>query len=265
MTQKYIAVSLICCIFDVIMKSLFELFIKGSLFLTALSALAEEEITLMTYNVRNGVGLDEQRDYQRIAEVINNVNPHFVAIQEVDSVTNRANQSYVLGEIADATGMNPVYAPAIKYDGGLYGIGLLSVNLPDSVKCTPLPGREEQRTLLVAYFKDYVIANTHLSLTPEDALESVGIINTILKTEFNRPVILMGDFNSYPDSPVIKELSRDYIVISPDAPSFPADDPDERIDYILINKDATFKIDKAEVIPATIASDHRPVSVTIIR
>ena len=227
------------------------------------AALAGGKITVMTYNVRNGVGLDGQRDHERIAEVIKSRKPDFVGIQEVDSMTNRANQTYVLAEIADAAGMVPAFAPAIKYDGGLYGIGLLSESRPDSIKSIPLPGREEQRTLIIGYFKDYVIANTHLSLTPEDALESVGIIKGLLGEEKNRPVILMGDLNSHPDSPVIEELSRDFTIISPDAPSFPANDPNERIDYIMISKGIPFTVDSAEVIPAATASDHRPVSITL--
>lgn len=245
------------------MKNRLQTLAAGILFMVSLTAFADGKITVMTYNVRNGVGLDGQRDHARIAEIIKSRKPDFVGIQEVDSMTNRASRTYVLGEIADAAGMVPEFASAIKYDGGLYGIGLLSENRPDSIKSIPLPGREEPRTLLVAYFKDFVIANTHLSLTAEDALESVKIIKNALKSERDRPVIFMGDLNSHPDSPVIEELARDFTIISPDAPSFPANEPNERIDYIMISKGIPFTIDSAEVIPAATASDHRPVSITL--
>lgn len=261
--KKAIAVWAIICIFDAAMNRIFKTIALMALLAVAPQASADGNITVMTYNVRNGVGLDGQRDHARIAGVIKSRKPDFVGIQEVDSMTNRANRAYVLGEIADAAGMIPSFAPAIKYDGGLYGIGLLSENRPDSIKSIPLPGREEQRTLIVGYFRDYVIANTHLSLTPEDALESVGIIRELLGEEKNRPVILMGDLNSHPDSPVIKELSRDFTIISPDATSFPANDPNERIDYIMISKSTSFTPGTAEVIPAATASDHCPVLITL--
>ena len=47
------------------------------------------EINLMTYNVHNCIGLDDLRDYHRIAEVIRQASPDVVALQELDSVTGR--------------------------------------------------------------------------------------------------------------------------------------------------------------------------------
>lgn len=255
--------SSIICIFAAIMEKLFKTLAVGALLMVSLVAFADSKVTVMTYNVRNGVGMDGQRNHARIAEVIKSQKPDFVGIQEVDSMTNRANRSYVLGEIADAAGMKPTFAHAIEYDGGLYGIGLLSENRPDSVLRISLPGREEQRALLIAYFKDYVIANTHLSLTPEDALKSARIIKEVLEKEKTRPVILMGDLNSHPDSPVIEELASDFTIISPDAPSFPANEPDERIDFIMIRNCPAFTICSAEVVPEGTASDHRPISITL--
>ena len=60
--------------------------------------------------------MDGVCDFQRIANVINNASPDVVAVQEVDSVTNRSNQKYVLGEIAERTQMYACFAPAIDYD-----------------------------------------------------------------------------------------------------------------------------------------------------
>lgn len=222
-------------------------------------------IKVMTYNVHNGVGLDKKRDHQRIGKIIDRQKPDFVAIQEVDSATNRSGQTYVLGEIAEAAGMVPVYAPAIKFDGGLYGIGLLSRTAPDSVSLIPLPGREESRMLLVAHFKDCIIVDTHLSLTPEDALASTEIISNALNTAGGKPVILMGDLNSLPDSPVIKALKNEFTIISPiDTPTFPADRPTEHIDYVMINSGAPFVVTRTEVLDEKTASDHRPLAVQLI-
>ncbi|MDE6651350.1 MAG: endonuclease/exonuclease/phosphatase family protein [Paramuribaculum sp.] len=245
------------------MKNILGILAAGFIISGSLNAYADKTITVMSYNVHNGVGLDGKRDHNRLAEVIKAYNPHFVGIQEVDSCTNRSNHTYVLGDIAEAAGLIPTYAPAIKYDGGLYGIGILSKNMPDSVSRTPLPGREEQRALIVAYFKDVVVANSHLSLTPEDALESVKIVKTILDNAKNRPVIFMGDLNSHPDSPVIEELSRYFKIVSSEAPTFPADKPNERIDFIMVSNGTQFTVDSAEVVPEKIASDHRPILVTL--
>ena len=86
---------------------------------------APTTVTLMSYNIHNGIGLDEVTDYARIGEMIKSHNPDIVAIQEIDSATTRSNGAYVLGEIAKVAGMKDYYAPAIDYRGGKYGIGVL--------------------------------------------------------------------------------------------------------------------------------------------
>ena len=45
---------------------------------------------LMTYNVKNGAGMDGVTDYARTASVIIQEKPDVVAIQELDSVTGRS-------------------------------------------------------------------------------------------------------------------------------------------------------------------------------
>ena len=144
--------------------------------LFVLSAQAEDVLRLMTYNVRNANGMDGICNYQRVANVINNARPDIVAIQELDSMTARSNRTDVLKELAERTQLHPCFAPAIDYDGGKYGIGILSKETPLRVQTFALPGREEARTLLVAEFPEYVFACTHLSLTEEDRMKSLEIL-----------------------------------------------------------------------------------------
>lgn len=73
------------------------------------ATLAQEKI--MSYNIRNGRGMDGVCSYQRIAEAILRERPDVVALQEIDSMTNRSQQQYVLGEVATLTGMHGSYAP----------------------------------------------------------------------------------------------------------------------------------------------------------
>ena len=46
-------------------------------------------LRIMSYNIRNGRGMDEVTDLGRIAEAIRKVAPDVVAVQEVDSVTGK--------------------------------------------------------------------------------------------------------------------------------------------------------------------------------
>lgn len=45
-------------------------------------------------------------------------------------MTRRSGQKYVLGEIAERTQMHACFAPAIEFEGGKYGIGLLTKQVP---------------------------------------------------------------------------------------------------------------------------------------
>lgn len=246
------------------MKTIVRIFLLLGVLVIGAHAAIARDFVVMTYNVHNGVGLDKKRDHQRIAQIIESQMPDFVAIQEVDSATNRSGQSFVLGEIGEGAGMHHVFAPAINFDGGLYGIGLLSRAAPDSIRRIPLPGREESRMLLLAHFKDCIIIDTHLSLTPEDALSSIQIIKNEISNAGGKPIILMGDLNSLPDSPVIKELQREFTIISPvHTPTFPANLPTEQIDYVMISKGSSFSVTRSEVLDEQMASDHRPIVVSL--
>ena len=69
----------------------------------AFSAFSQDYVKLMSYNVRNTKGMDGIRNLQRVANVIINEAPDVVAVQELDSMTTRSNQQYVLGELAERT------------------------------------------------------------------------------------------------------------------------------------------------------------------
>lgn len=224
-----------------------------------------QTVRLMTYNIRNGMGMDNQTDYARTASVINKWHPDILAAQEIDSVTNRSNHHFVIQEIAKQTGMNFYFAPAIDYDGGKYGIGILSKEKAISFYHIPLPGQEEERTMLIAEFPTYYFISIHLSLTPEDQIKSFSIINREIK-KLKKPVFIAGDFNAEPESEPIKLLQQNFKILSPiGAKTYPADHPLERIDYIAITKKDT-KIKKSVktfVVNETEASDHRPIIVDL--
>ena len=239
------------------------LFIFAALF--TFSAQAQNTLKLMSYNIKNANGMDNVCNFQRIANVINNTSPDVVAIQEVDSMTNRSGQKYVLGEIAERTQMHGYFAPAIDYDGGKYGIGLLTKQVPLRLQTLPLPGREEARTLILAEFTDYIYCCTHMSLTEEDRMKSLELVKAFTSSS-TKPLFLAGDMNAEPESGFIKELQKDFQILSnPKQHTFPAPDPKETIDYIATLKQNAkgFAVISAKVINEPMASDHRPILVEL--
>ena len=223
-------------------------------------------LRLASYNIRNGRGMGNAVDYDRVAAAINRLAADVVAVQEVDSATGRSGGRDLLRELAERTLTHRVYAPAIDFDGGKYGIGILSKEKPLAWRQVPLPGREEARTLLVVEFEKYVYCCVHLSLTEEDRMASLPIIRREA-AKAGKPFFIAGDMNAAPESAFIQELRRDFILLTnPERPTFPADKPTGTIDYI-----AAWKADSAEfglvangVWDEPTASDHRPVVADVV-
>ena len=232
----------------------------------AQSVLPKEDnsIRILSYNVRNGKGMDNITDYQRVADVINRIAPDVVAVQELDSVTQRNNGVYSLGELAQRTLMHATYAGSIDYQGGKYGIGMLSKEKPISYKRVPLPGREEKRSLLLVEFADYVVCCTHFSLTEEDQQASVELLVTALEG-IRKPVFLAGDMNSEYDSQVQAAMRKNFTTLNnPKQFTFPSDKPKECIDFIYqLNNGKSCTVLNRQVIAEPVASDHLPLFVDI--
>lgn len=239
----------------------------------SLETVSSQTVRLVTYNIRACRGLDDSvgLDPHWSGEVLSNIEPDVAGIQEVDRDNSRSNGEDQMEELSKITGLSPVFAKSIEFAGGEYGIGLLTKLPIISVQHKPLPGAEEGRVLLEVEFADFVFFNTHLSLTSESRAESAEIIKSEL-CQYRKPVILVGDMNVASYEELIELFGETWAVLSPNEPSFPADNPTERLDYIMI-------ADPTQTIPATSpvwsravmkqgvietnASDHRPVFVDL--
>lgn len=230
-----------------------------------------KEIKLASYNIRNCNGMDKTRSYIRVGETIHSFGAEAIALQEVDLGTGRNEGDDITGILAEINGMVPTFAKAIDIDGGWYGVAMLTREMPRHTKYVPLPGREEQRVLLMAELSDYIFCCTHLSLVEEDRLASVDIINKEVEAfakGTGKPVFISGDWNDRPGSATINKISENFEILTDQSVfTFPADQPDRTIDFIARWKGSPKgKLDKVAgtcvpVVPT--ASDHRPVTVTV--
>ena len=230
-------------------------------FCTSLQAKRVRTVRLTSYNIQHGEGLDKKIDHARQAKILRKAHADVAAIQEVDSVTKRNGGLYSLEEIGRKAKMYSTFAPAIKFQGGKYGIGILSKKQPLSVHRIPLPGREEPRMLLVAEFKHYVVACTHLSLTDEDRMASIPLIVEEAK-KWQKPFVIMGDLNDEPGMPFYKEMQKHFLFLNPPYDkTFPADKPNICIDHVALfmpTPEATLSYYRTWVGEETF-SDHRPL------
>src|SRR6476646_3876876 len=87
---------------------------------------ASKSLRIMTYNIHVGVGMDKKLDLQRIADVINHEHPDLVGLQEVDRGVKRTEGLDEIAELARMTRMEFAFAHNLDYQGGQYGVAILS-------------------------------------------------------------------------------------------------------------------------------------------
>lgn len=108
--------------------------------------------------------------FTRIADVIKDTAPDLVALQEVDEATARSGGVKQASELGRLTGLQAVFGQATPFQGGGYGVGILSRYPVLSVVNHPLPvapDREPRTTLSVtlqpaAGVPSLVFTSTHL-------------------------------------------------------------------------------------------------------
>jgi endonuclease/exonuclease/phosphatase family metal-dependent hydrolase len=226
----------------------------------------KKTIRIMSYNIRNCVGMDNKKDIDRVSNVITRAKPDVIALQELDSMTQRSNNLDVLHELAQRTQMYPVFAAAIDFQGGKYGIGMLSKKKPLSSFRMALPGREEKRVFLLVEFKEYYVACVHFSLTAEDQETSAKmIIEKLRQIKTQKPIFLAGDINSEYASKTQDILRNDFVLLSDyRQKTIPSTQPDQCIDYIYqLSTKRTMRPVNQVVIYGCQASDHLPIFVDL--
>ena len=243
--------------------------IVTAVFLAGCSQIASTQkkqpcLRVLTYNVHHCEGTDGKFDYDRIAGIINRLEPDIAALQEIDVKTNRASGADQAAVLAELTGMNYAFGRAIDFDSGQYGLAILSRYEIRDVTNTPLPTQpgSEPRIALAARIRtdagprEIVFVDTHLCHRNNQvrAMQTTQI-NEFTNPGSDTPVILAGDFNARPTSvPMDVLLDSNWI----DAVA-----PQSRIDYVLLRKDDPWEIVDVKVIDEPIASDHDPVLVTL--
>jgi endonuclease/exonuclease/phosphatase family metal-dependent hydrolase len=230
-------------------------------------ATADQATTLriLAYNTHHSAGNDAVLDVERIAAVIRELDPDLVALQEIDNHVERTGGVDQARELGRLTGMGAVFGPFMDYQGGQYGMALLS-DLP-FVNPTnhELPEGPEPRASLAIRVQlpdggELVFAGIHFYRTAEERMAQARRLLHVLEPE-EAPVILAGDFNSTPDSEVMALIGESFVVPEKgsDRYTFSSDRPEREIDFIVYRPLGRFTVLESRVIDEPVASDHRPV------
>ncbi len=253
-----------------------------------------KRVTVMTYNIHFGVGVDFVYDLDRIADLIEEEKADIIGLCEVEQCTKNFNYQDQAGHIANRLGFHYVYGPIFaRKDGGYFSNALISRYPIVSHRTHRLPVLydNQKRAVLEAQVDvDGVLLSvfvTHLEVKDHESrmAQAEALLEIASHTEY--PRIIMGDFNTIPTSSVISLMLHDYndtyqvYRVLTDSAELVAEglferdylkggytidpyDPNRRIDYIF----SSFDIEVVGELGAarvrhSMASDHLPYIVTL--
>lgn len=224
------------------------------------------ELRIVSYNVHRAIGGDRRCDPQRILDVLEEISPDVVALQEVEA---RDGGEDMLAWLARKTGFQAVAGTTLIRHDGHYGNGLLSRCPIRSTVLTDLSWRGREPRGAIAADLDLggeplrVVA-THLGLRPAERRDQV---QRLLKLFTDRPhdrAVLLGDLNEwFLWGRPLRRLHR-YFKETPALATFPSRLPVFALDRVWTHPRALLqKLEVHRSSLARIASDHLPLVATV--
>lgn len=228
------------------------------------------KLKIMSYNIQSCQNFITNRiDFDGLADTIRKYDPDIIGINEIHADGKDPQNSGQIKELASRLGYYSFFAKALHIsDENFYGNALLSrypilsaevAMVPDPVTKRHPEGYYETRCLLKAKVDvagGVEVRVIHFGLNSDEKENAAA---TVLENLVEEKCILMGDFNLYPDDPLLDPIRKKMIDTADFFPqplfSYPADDPKVKIDYMFVSKD--WKVLSADI-PAELASDHRP-------
>ncbi len=218
------------------------------------------ELTLVTYNIRYGKGIDGQVNVHRVIETLKEINADIISLQEVERYSLRSNLADQVKLLATELDMNVLYIPSLAYPGFYYGNVILSRFPIIGSEVIYLPSKGEKRTAIIGkiqlpHLEEVYVVNTHLGLNKYERLEAIEKIYQFIE-QVDNPIFLTGDLNSTPNM-MEYGIWSDYLTKSNEGiPLQTFYKKDWQIDYIFHSHH--FTVTNVSVHKSD-ASDHFPV------
>lgn len=243
---------------------------------------AGRDVRVLVYNVHAGKDAGGRDNLERVAALVRETRADVALLQEVDVGTRRSGGVDQIAALARRTGLHAAFGRTLDYQGGQYGIAVLSRWPVVSHAVRPLPvqppqprsgGSYEPRGALHARLDApwgaLHVVNTHLDASRDDGwrrqeLPTVAALVDSLRA--TGAVLAGGDFNSEPGSEVQAMAARaglrDAWLLCGRGPSltYPAAAGTKRIDYLYLSPG--MHCTDARVLQSD-ASDHAPLLVVV--
>jgi endonuclease/exonuclease/phosphatase family metal-dependent hydrolase len=244
---------------------------------------ADGQLTVMSYNVHHGADTADKAALEDQARAIAAAKAQLVGLQELDNGTQRTGRVDQPAEFARLTGMHVAFTAAIDYQGGKYGMAILSAYpIRDVFHLHYASYSPSERRIAMGILVDLkerlssslpsslLFFTTHLDLNAAhrkaEVVELQQWIAGIAAQHPGAGVVVTGDFNARPDDPAYTTMLAEYgdvwqIVGAGAGYTFPSIKPTSRIDYVFLGTQAPAANITAVAanIPAVTWSDHRPL------
>jgi len=230
-------------------------------------------VRLVSYNIKHGLGMDGELDLARVGDLLEGAGAEVVLLQEVDERVERSGGVDQAAALAARLGMEARFGPFMDYQGGRYGLAILSALTVVDAEVIELPeGSREPRSALVVTLDAggtlLRVANAHLDWLADDTrrvAQARALLEALVGDAAGGgaqiPVVLGGDLNDVPGSPTLALLQGwgAFRWLGPEAPTFPADEPGRTLDHFLIHPVGAASGAAVRVLDEPTVSDHRPV------
>lgn len=221
-------------------------------------------LRILSYNIHRCVGVDGQYSPERIGQIVTDLEPDVVALQEVQVFHEGAND--LLAYFKRNTSYNVVVGPTMDFEDSSYGNVMLikAKSYRHELANISVQGREPRSFINLEFeWNDKQISciGTHLGLAPsERRLQAKKILEHVSKKEKKNLILLCGDINEWflwgrPLRWLQKHFSR-----APSPSTFPTFFPVLSLDRIWATpSDLIKKVHVYKTSATRIASDHYPV------
>lgn len=225
------------------------------------------KLTLATYNIHAGIGMDGHFNPQRITKVLAELNADIVTLQEVEH--HQVGGQDMLDYLATETGYKSIAGPTLQRNRRHYGNALLTRLPVLSVRLIDLsiPNREPRGAIdivLEGKADPLHVVATHLGLRPSERRHQVRHLLTLFDPDSDDIAILMGDLNEWFLWGRILRWLHAYFQPVPAKATYPARCPLFALDRIWVrphNKLISLQVHNSKM--ARSASDHLPLKAVI--
>ena len=232
---------------------------------------AAQKVTVMSYNIHHGADKNEKDRVPEMAAFIKESGADIIGLQEVDSVCHRSKGIDQMKLLSELTGMYYAFVRHFAYQGGAYGMGILSkypIENIENIRMPLLNSKTPSTAMIKADIKisnrkKITFASAHFALDEASRMAQAKVAVAHL-TGAGSPVVFTGDLNATPPMSEIAYL-RNYFIDADgqNKNTFPAPDAVKKIDYLFVGKNHLKKV-KKHWVPVNALSDHLAAVATIV-